>query len=91
MEFYPDHFGLNKSTPLLNGNITSQLKNFTHYRQGNRKSIHKTNAVVDAATHYAFRIINKYQRVEVPIELAYVAHMRKGKKPDLKKVKKGVP
>lgn len=90
IEFFPEHFGLNSSVPLLHGNITSRLTNYMHVNQGNRKSVHRTQAVVDTATHYAFEILPKYSRVEVPVSTAYVAHMRKGKKPDAKAVE-GLP
>ncbi len=91
VEYYPDHYGLNTSIPLIHGNLTSQLKSFTHLNQGNRKSVHRTQAIVDSATHYAFEIVPGYQRVEVPVHLAYVAHIRKSKKPDTNKVVEGLP
>lgn len=86
VEYYPDHYGFNTSLPMVCGNVTSRLRNFTHLNQGNRKSVHRSQAVVDTATHYAFEILPKYTRVEVPVNTAYVAHMRKGKKPDTKTV-----
>jgi hypothetical protein len=90
IEYFPDHFGLDPKVPLVHGNVTSRLTNYTHTKQGNRKSVHRTQAIVDTATHYAFEILSKYSRVEVPVNTAYVAHMRKGKKPDPKSVK-GLP
>lgn len=90
IEFYPEHFGLNSSVPLVHGNVTSRLINYTHLLQGNRKSVHRTQAVVDTATHYAFELMPTYSRVEVSLSTAYVAHMRKGKKPDAKALK-GLP
>lgn len=91
VEYYPDYFGLNSSVPLVNGNVTDQLKNYTHLNQGNRKSVHRTQAMIDAATHYAFEIMPGLERVEVPVHKAYVAHIRKGKKPEMNKLKKGLP
>lgn len=91
VEYYPDHYGLNSSIPLVHGNLTNQLKSYTHLNQGNRKSVHKTQAIVDSATHYAFEIIPGYERVEVPVNIAYVAHIRKSKKPATDKVKEGLP
>lgn len=91
VEYYPDHFGMNASVPILDGNITSQLMNYTHQNQGNRKSVHKTQALVDAATHYAFNIIAGYKRVEYPINVAYVAHLRQKKNPPKGKVVAGLP
>lgn len=91
VEYYPDHFGLNETIPIPDGNVTMQLKNYTHLNQGNRKSVHRSQAIVDSATHYAFEMLPGYNRVEVPIELAYVAHIRKGKKPATDKMKVGLP
>lgn len=91
VEYYPDHYGLNTSVSLVHGNMTGQLKNYTHMNQGNRKSVHSSRVVIDVATHYAFDILPGYQRVEVPVHQAYVAHIRKGKKPDMSKLKKGLP
>lgn len=91
VEYYPDHYGLNSSIPALNGNITSQLKNYTHMMQGNRKSVHRTEALIDSATHYAFSIVEGFGRVEYPVDVAYVAHMRKGKKPPVGHLVYGQP
>ena len=91
VEYFPEHFGLNTSIPMQHGNVTRRLKNYTHVMQGNRKSVHRPQAVIDTATHYAFEILPRYSRVEVPVSTAYVAHMRKGKKPDEKKAVKGIP
>lgn len=91
VEYYPDHFGLNETIPIPDGNVTMQLKNYTHLNQGNRKSVHRSQAIVDSATHYAFEMLPGYNRVEVPIEIAYVAHIRKGKKPANDKMKIGLP
>lgn len=91
VEFYPDTFGMNKSISVANGNMTNQLLDFSHMIQGNRKSVHRTEAIVDAATHYAFDIIEGYERVEYPMEVAYVAHVRKSLPPDMKSLVKGLP
>ena len=91
VEYYPDSFGLNASIPLISGNMTSQLMNYSHTMQGNRKSVHKTQAVIDVATHYAFDIMPGLERVEVPVSTAYVAHVRKGKKAPKEKLRIGLP
>ncbi len=91
VEFYPDHYGLNDVSSLMNGNMTSLLKNYSHVNLGNRKSVHRINAILDTATHYAFSMMPHYKRVEYPVKLAYVAHIRKGKKPDVKKNVVGLP
>ena len=91
VEFYPDFFGMNASISVADGNVTNQLLNFSHMMQGNRKSVHRTEAMVDSATHYAHQIIDGYQRIEYPIEVAYVAHIRKFIQPNKKSLVKGPP
>lgn len=91
VEFYPDFYHMNTSISVADGNVTKQLLNFSHIMQGNRKSVHRTNAVVDSATHYAYDIIPGYERIEYPIEVAYVAHIRKSKSPDKKWLAQGPP
>lgn len=89
VEYYPDHYGLNKKIPLLNGNITMQLMDYTHLNQMNGKSVHRTQGVVDVATHFAFEVMPGCKKVDVPVSLAYVAHLRKEKKPQY--TVKGLP
>lgn len=91
IEFFPDFYGMNKSVRIEDGNMTNQLINFSHMMQGNRKSVHKTNAMVDSATHYAYDIMKGYERIEFPMEVAYVAHIRRFNKPDKKTLINGPP
>ena len=78
IEYYPDQLGLDKSIPIPDGNVTCQLKNYSHYIQGNPKSLHKTNVIVDAATHYAYTMLSGYRIVSVSPNELYVAHVRMG-------------
>ena len=80
IEFFPDHFGLNESIPILDGNVTRRLNNYSHYIQGNPKSMHRINVVVDAATHYAYKMLDGFQIKMVSSDVMYVAHVRKGNK-----------
>ena len=80
IEYYPDQFGLNKSIPIPDGNLTSQLKNYSHFIQGNPKSLHKANVIIDAATHYAYKMLKGYKVNQVSLDVMYAAHIRKGNK-----------
>ena len=91
VEFYPDHYGMNTSIQVEDGNLTRQLKSFDHRMQGNRKSVHRINAIVDSATHYAYDVIPGFKRIEYPVEIAYVGHVRKFMNPDMNHIVKGLP
>jgi len=79
VEYFPDTYGFNnKST--VDGNITRALKSFSHYNQGNPKSLHRTTALIDTATHYAYIMMPEYKIYDVSVNVAYVAHVRKWKK-----------
>ena len=80
IEFFPDHYGFNNLT-ISNGNVTRRLSNFSHYVQGNPKSLHRTNVLIDTATHYAFKMVSGYKIQQVSPNVAYFAHIRKKKKP----------
>ena len=80
IEFFPDHFGLNESIPILDGNVTRRLNNYAHFFQRNPKSMHRINVVVDAATHYAYKMLDGFQINMVSSDVMYVAHVRKGNK-----------
>ena len=80
IEYFPDHYGLSNST-VSDGNITRRLSNYSHYMQGNPKSLHRTNVLLDTATHYAFKMVGGYKVQQVSPNVAYFAHMRKKKKP----------
>jgi len=91
VEFYPDRYGLNPDIPIEDGNMTKQLKSYDHRMQGNRKSVHRLKAIVDSATHYAYDVIPGYKRIEYPLEIAYVGHVRRYMTPDMKHIVKGLP
>ncbi len=80
VEYFPDKYR-NSSMKTDDGNITRSLLDFTHYNQGNPKSLHRTTVLIDTATHYASIMMPKYKIVSVPVTEAYVAHVRKHKQP----------
>ena len=92
IEFFPDHYGFNNKT-VRDGNVTRRLANYSHYNQGNPKSLHRTNVVIDAATHYAYKMIDGYHIEKVSPNVAYFAHIRKKKDPPsvAKGLKIGIP
>ena len=90
IEYYPDHYGLTNASD-ADGNVTRRLGNYSHYIQGNPKSLHKTKVVLDAATHYVFKMVNGYRIERVPQGVAYVAHVRKGKHPPKVGLRLGLP
>ena len=81
IDFYPDHYGLT-SEPTIGGNMTARLKNFTHYVQPNRKSLHRLGTVIDTCTHHAHRMLPGYRSIDVPMSEAYVGHVRKHNRPN---------
>lgn len=91
VEYYPDAYGMYKNVSTDDGNVTRALKSYTHYNQGNPKSLHRTTVLVDTATHYAYSMIPGYSIVKVPVEVAYVAHVRLYKKPGRSGMVPGLP
>lgn len=91
VEYFPDVFGFsNVST--ADGNITRGLKNYSHFNQGNPKSLHRTTVLIDTATHYAHLMMPGYRIAEVSLSVAYVAHVRKNNKlPEKGKLVIGLP
>lgn len=79
MNHYPD-CGL-KGQVGEDGNVTSKLVFDKHDQEFHPKSIHRLSDILDAATHYAAQLMIGYRTVEIPQEAAYVAHIRKNKKP----------
>ena len=92
IEYFPDYYGLNNVT-VKDGNVTRRLANYSHYTQGNPKSLHRTNVVLDAATHYAYKMVPGYHVENVLPNVAYFAHLRKNKDPPSMRggLKLGVP
>lgn len=72
--YYPD-CGL-KSGPIEDGNVTSRLKSSKADVLIYTKSLHKTSALLDATFHYAAALMLGYKTVFVPMDVAYVAHVR---------------
>ena len=81
VEYFPDEF-LKKEEllSLKDGNVTSLLSDFSHLMQENRKSVHRTETLVDTATHFAFKMVNGFQIYEPSVKVAYIAHVRNERK-----------
>lgn len=90
VEYYPDVHGFN-SASIDDGNVTRALNNYSHYVQGNPKSFHRTTALIDTATHYAFSMMPGYIIATVPVNVAYVAHVRLHKKEPVSGLVQGLP
>ena len=64
------------------GNITSQLVSYTYWHQVYQgKSVHRSAAIVETGCQKGYELISGYKFVEFPLQLAYVAHVRNGRKP----------
>ena len=79
IEFYPD-CGM-KSESRLDGNITSLLISSVHKRLPFRKCLHKLSAIVEVGIHDTREKMSGYEAVEVPRDIAYVAHVRQFRGP----------
>ena len=78
--YYPD-CGL-KGKVGDDGNITRQLVSYTYLHQRYEgKSAHRSRAIVDAGCQWPNEFVTGYKFINFPLQLAYVAHVRKGKKP----------
>ena len=78
--YYPD-CGL-KGKVGDDGNITRQLVSYTYLHQRYEgKSAHRSRAIVDAGCQWPNEFVTGYNFINFPLQLAYVAHVRKGKKP----------
>ena len=78
--YYPD-CGLNGEVD-DDGNITSKLVSYEHLDQAAQgKSVHRSAAIVETGCQRGNEYIRGYRSLEFPLTLAYVAHIRKGKKP----------
>ena len=79
--YYPD-CGL-KGKVGDDGNITRQLVSYTYLHQRYEgKSAHRSRAIVDAGCQWPNEFVTGYNFINFPLQLAYVAHVRKGKKPE---------
>ena len=78
--YYPD-CGLNGEAA-DDGNITRKLVSYKHLDQAAQgKSVHRSAAIVETGCQRGNEHIRGYRSIEFPLHLAYVAHIRKGKKP----------
>ena len=85
IRYYPEHCGLNAIPS--NGNVTAALKSYVHFKEKHGKSIHRTDAIIDATFHNAFPHGNRnlmpgYVAVRADPNIAYCAHNRYNAKPE---------
>ena len=80
LKYYPD-CGL-KGKVGYDGNITRQLVSYTYQDHGKLgRSAHRSAAIVETGIHGGYELIKGYKYINFPRQLAYVAHVRKGRKP----------
>ena len=86
IEYYPDQCGVKKGPLPKDGNVTSWLLSFrAHTVMSNHKAVHKSETILDAATHFAAELMPGYlRRRTFPKHIAYIAHVRKSKHSKLK-------
>ena len=80
IEYYPD-CGMKHAITNNDGNLTMLLLSNVHKEIHPKKCLHKVGAVVEIGIHEAREMIVGYKSVTVPVNIAYVAHLRKWRKP----------
>ena len=87
--YYPGECGLNDER-IDDGNVTRALRSYVRGKAG-FKSLHMTSALLDASFHDATCrlaphacLMPGYKVVKVPLNIAYVAHLRMNAKPPSK-------
>ena len=78
-EFYPD-CGM-KVGPVRDGNLSKLLVSKTHLDTHIKKCLHKLSSILEVGIHDARRMFATHQIVKVPYSVAYVAHIRKYRRP----------
>jgi len=64
------------------GNITAQLVSYVYREQAAEgKSFHRSSAIVDTGCQRGLYHMKGYRSVEFPVQMAYIAHVRKRMKP----------
>ena len=82
-EFYPD-CGM-KSSTTNDGNITTLLTSTVHLKRSEKKSLHHLMVILDVGVHVAHKLVRGARLVQVPYDVAYVAHIRVHKPPPQRK------
>ena len=82
IEYYPDKCGIKEGPLPKDGNVTNWLLSYEiHTVMGHHKSLHKSEAILDAATHFAAELVPGYLKMSTfSKHIAYVAHVRKSKR-----------
>ena len=81
LQFYPD-CGWNSNLIGSDGNVTAAITYKKTKERVETKSAHQLKALVDAGTHYAMILLDRYTQVYVPVKEAYFAHVRFGWPPE---------
>ena len=79
IEYYPD-CGM-KQTSAPDGNLTSLLVSDIRNKTPYKKCLHRLSAMIEIGIHDAREVLNGYHAVEVPGDVAYVAHVRQSRRP----------
>ena len=75
--YYPD-CGL-KGKAGDDGNITRQLVSYRYLHEIHEgKSAHRSRAIVETGCQRGYELIQGYKFIDFPLQLAYVAHIRRG-------------
>ena len=84
-EYFPD-CGQDWSRLGPHGNVTNTLLSHTHvlHGMGERKSLYRISAALDAGIHTPVQLMKGHKSKTVPSEAAYVAHVRRNKHPPKK-------
>lgn len=79
IEYYPDCGMKGESAP--DGNLTSLLVSHKHKKTPYKKCLHRLSAIVEIGIHDARDVLTGYHAVDVPGNMAYVAHVRQSRRP----------
>ena len=79
VEYYPDCGLRQEYAP--DGNLTSLLISKKCTKGPDKKSLHRSSAIIEVGIHYVRELMTGYQKVRVPENMAYVAHLRQFRLP----------
>lgn len=74
-----------KSSTTNDGNITTLLTSTVHLKRSEKKSLHHLMVILDVGVHVAHKLVRGARLVQVPYDVAYVAHIRVHKPPPQRK------
>ena len=81
IEFFPD-CGVQWERLGQHGNVTNTLVSHISKRlPGGGKCLNRISAILDSGIHIPMDILDGYRKMHIPATVAYVAHMRRNRKP----------